>query len=75
MDVVRRHGVVNVDVERANFDVRTIVVQYEVEHAVNTLDVGYLLHNLLGELSWDAGAQQFVDRGGEHLDTGLDDDQ
>ena len=40
---------------------------------MNALEIENRLLNLLGEICRNARAQQFVDRRGEHLDTGLDD--
>ena len=37
VDFVGRHRVVDIDVERADFHIRTVVVEYQVVHAMNTL--------------------------------------
>ena len=38
VDLVGRHRVVDVDVERADFHVGTVVVEYQVVHAMNALE-------------------------------------
>ena len=71
---MRRHRVIDADVQRTDLHVRTVVVEDEVIHPVYALELADLLLDLGGELRRDAGAQQLVDGRGEHLDTGLDDD-
>ena len=75
VNVVGRHCVIDVDVQRADLHVRAVVIQYQVEHAVYALEVQDLLLNLFGEVCRNARAQQFIDGRGQHLDTSLDDDK
>ena len=72
VNVVGRHCIIHVDMQRTNLHVRTVVVQYQVEDTMHALEVGYLLLDLLGVLGRDTRTQQFVDRRGQHLETGLD---
>ena len=73
VNLVSRHGIIDVDVQVANLDIWAIVMQYQVEHAVNTFEVGNFFDNLFREFCRDARAKQFIDRLSQHLDTSLDD--
>ena len=74
MYLMSRHRVIDIDVERADLHIRPVVVENQVVHPMHALELGHLLLDLIGEFGRDTGAQQFVDRRGQHFDTGLDDD-
>ena len=73
VNLVSRHGVIDVDMQRTNLYVWAIVMQYQVEHAMNALKGGNFFDNLFREFCRNTRTQQFVDRRSKHLDTSLDD--
>ena len=69
------HRIEDIDVERADLHIRTVVVQDDVKHTAHAVEAGHLALDLREQLGGDLGAQQLVDGRSEHLDTRLDDDQ
>ena len=75
MNLVGIHRVLDVDVQGADLHIGTIIVDNDVKHAIHSVKVVYLLLDLREQFRRNLGTEQFVDGGGEHLDTCLDDDQ
>ena len=75
MYLVGIHRVIDIDMQRADKDIWSLIVKDDIEHAMNTIKCPDLLLDVVNQFLRDSSAQQFVDRRCQHLYTCLDDYQ
>ena len=68
------HSVIDIDVERADKNVGTIVVKDNIKYAVDSLKTEHLMFDLFQQFGRDTTSQQFINGRSQHLYTSLDDD-
>ena len=69
VDLMRRHAVRHADVERAYHHVRAVIVQNDIEYALDALDTHQFFLDLFNQIGRYPGPKQFIHRRSQHFDT------